>query len=159
MARWRQELSSCGENSTNESKVTFFSTVIYSSFEGSDRGGGGGPFLGGGGPFFTWCFSIHKESLGIPHSLPTNQFESAAFSGSSICTSTLDLLCQCSPFLHPSRKEASWPWANICSVLCWTVSSRHKTQTHALRRMLNWRQAAPCAHVRMFVTQYNRRSA
>jgi hypothetical protein len=34
----RQELSSCGENSTNESKVTFFSIVMYSSFEGSDRG-------------------------------------------------------------------------------------------------------------------------
>ena len=39
------------------------------------------------------------------------------------------------------------------------MSSRHKTQTHALRRMLNWRQAAPWAHVRMFVTKYNRRSA
>ena len=37
--RWWQELSSCGENSTNESKVTFFTTVIiYSSFEESDRG-------------------------------------------------------------------------------------------------------------------------
>ena len=35
---WRQELSSCGENSTNESKLTFYSTVIYASFEGSDRG-------------------------------------------------------------------------------------------------------------------------
>jgi hypothetical protein len=29
LGSWRQELSSCGENSTNESKVTFFSTVIY----------------------------------------------------------------------------------------------------------------------------------
>ena len=45
--RWRQELSSCGENSSNESKVTFFSTVMYSSFEVSDRGWGGGPFFGG----------------------------------------------------------------------------------------------------------------
>ena len=61
------------------------------------------------------------------------------------------------PF-SPSIEKGSL-WANIFSVLCWTVSSRHKTQTHALRRMLNWRQAAPCAHVRMFVTQYNRRSA
>ena len=36
----RQELSSCGENSTNESKVTLFGTVMYLSFEGSDQGGG-----------------------------------------------------------------------------------------------------------------------
>ena len=60
----RQELSSCGENSTNESKVTLFGTVMYLSFEGSDQGGGGLNFLGGGGlKFFTWCFSISKKSL------------------------------------------------------------------------------------------------
>ena len=61
--RSRQELSSCGENSTNESKVTFFGTVMYSSFEGSDRCGGLGSFFGGLGSFFTRCFPISKESL------------------------------------------------------------------------------------------------
>ena len=35
----RQELSSCGENSTNESKVTLFGTVMYLSFEESDHWG------------------------------------------------------------------------------------------------------------------------
>jgi hypothetical protein len=41
-------LSSCGENSTNESKVTLFGTVMYLSFEGSDQGGGVLIFWGGG---------------------------------------------------------------------------------------------------------------
>jgi len=62
-ARWRQELSSCGENSTNESKATFFCTVMYSSFEGSNRGGWVFHFLGWVFQLFTWSFSIHKESL------------------------------------------------------------------------------------------------
>ena len=60
---YRQNFS-CGVYiSTNESKVNFFNAIMYPSFEGSDRGGGGGQFLGRGGQLFTWCFSIHKESV------------------------------------------------------------------------------------------------
>ena len=60
---YRQNFS-CGVYiSTNESKVNFFNAIMYPSFEGSDRGGGGVPFFGGGVPFFTRCFSIHKESI------------------------------------------------------------------------------------------------
>ena len=63
------------------------------------------------------------------------------------------------PFSPSIERKPFLALSKYFSVLCWTVSSRHKTQTHALRRMLNWRQAALCAHVRMFVTKYNRRSA
>ena len=63
------------------------------------------------------------------------------------------------PFSPSLERKPFLALSKYFLVLCWTVSSRHKTQTHALRRMLNWRQAALCAHVRMFVTKYNRRSA
>ena len=41
-------------------------------------------------------------------------------------------MCQCSPFLHPSRKEASRPWANIsqsCAELCLHATRRKPTHS------------------------------
>ena len=41
----------------HESKATLFGTGMYSSFEGSDRWGGGGQIFGGGGQLLHGVFT------------------------------------------------------------------------------------------------------
>ena len=64
ICRYRQELSLCGYTSTSESKVTFLQHMLCThNLRGLNRWVGVLHFLRGVLHFFTWCFSIHKESL------------------------------------------------------------------------------------------------
>jgi len=104
---------------------------MYSSFEVSDRGWGGGPFFGWLGPFFTRCFSIHKESLHLYPRISSSPRHSPAppyvlYKHSRPIVPVLPF----SPSIEKGSR--SWPWANIsqsCAELCLHATRRKPTHS------------------------------